>query len=118
MHRLAEFKPYLGGAVWRGTATRLSIVRLELYCDDSKAPEIALLNLGVDFDSASESGGADETDLTLVVNEKNATLGDWVTIHLRILDTDDLRGALKPDGRGRTWRGDTAALTKLLEMER
>ena len=44
MGRLAEFRPHLTGAVWRGTATRLSNVHLQLYCDDSKATEIALLN--------------------------------------------------------------------------
>ena len=32
MERLAEFRPHLAGAVWRGTATRLSPVRLDLYC--------------------------------------------------------------------------------------
>ena len=36
MERLAEFRPHLTGAVWRGTATRLNDVHLELYCDDSK----------------------------------------------------------------------------------
>jgi len=115
MHRLSEFRPHLSGAVWRGTATRHSIVRLELYCDDPKAPEIALLNLGVDYESASESDGAGEPVLTLVGAERHAELRDWVTIHLRILDTDDLRGALKPDSRGQTWRGDATALAKLLE---
>ena len=34
MLRLAEFRPYVGGAVWRGTATRWSAVHLDLYCDD------------------------------------------------------------------------------------
>jgi hypothetical protein len=53
--------------------------------------------------------------LTLVVTERNAELRDWVTIHLQILDADDLRGALKPDARGQAWRGDAAALAKLLE---
>jgi len=37
MERLAEFRPHLTGAIWRGTATRLSSVHLHLYCDDSKA---------------------------------------------------------------------------------
>ncbi|MFX8110555.1 hypothetical protein ABTK99_19830, partial [Acinetobacter baumannii] len=52
MDRLAEFRPHLTGAVWRGTATRLSNVHLQLYCDDSKAAEIALLNRGLSFDVA------------------------------------------------------------------
>jgi hypothetical protein len=30
-------------------------------------------------------------------------------------DLDDLRGALKPDANGRSWRGDTNALRRLLE---
>lgn len=41
MERLAEFRPHLSGAVWRGTATRLSAVHLDLYCDDEKAIEIS-----------------------------------------------------------------------------
>jgi hypothetical protein len=39
MQRLAEFRPHLTGAVWRGTATRLSAVHIQLYCDDSKSAE-------------------------------------------------------------------------------
>ncbi len=56
MERLAEFRPHLTGAVWRGTATRLDNVHLQLYCDDSKAAEIALINAGVDYDVDSRPG--------------------------------------------------------------
>jgi hypothetical protein len=35
-------------------------------------------------------------------------------VHLHVLDHDDLRGALKPDARGRTQRGDLAALRALM----
>jgi hypothetical protein len=52
-----------------------------------------------------------------VLGEHSAALDDWITIHLNILDLDDLRGALKPDARGRTWRGDAAALQRLLEED-
>jgi len=117
MLRLAEFRPHLGGAVWRGTATRQSVVRLDLYCDDTKAPEFALLNRGIDYETVSEPLGRGEHSLTLVISERNAALGDWVTLHLNVLDLDDLRGALKPDARGQTWRGDAAALQRLLEQE-
>jgi hypothetical protein len=34
MGRLAAFRPHLYGAVWRGTATRLSPVLIDLFCDD------------------------------------------------------------------------------------
>jgi len=117
MLRLAEFRPHVGGAVWRGTATRQSIVRIDLYCEDTKAPELALLDRGIDYETVSEPLGRGEHSLTLVVDERSAELGDWITIHLNVLDLDDLRGALKPDARGQTWRGDAAALRRLLEEE-
>jgi hypothetical protein len=114
MARLAEFRPHLGGAVWRGTATRLSAVHLDLYCDDAKAAEIALLNQGVRYEiDMLEQGGAPVDVLT--VSSPSRTLGMPVTVHLIVRDHDDLRGALKPDARGRTWRGDLIALRRLTE---
>ena len=115
MLRLSEFRPYVSGAVWRGTATRQSIIAIDLYCDDIKGPEIALLNRGVDYETASAPDGRGEHALTLILSERHPGLNDWLTIHLNILDLDELRGALKPDARGRTWRGDARALQKLLE---
>jgi hypothetical protein len=111
MQRLAEFRPHLGGAVWRGTATRLSAIHIDLYCDDPKSAEIALINLGVAYDVA---GGEGELSY-LSLAEHCPTLGDRVTLHLAVRDLDEQRGALKPDARGRSWRGDIAALRRLLE---
>lgn len=114
MERLAEFRPHLSGAVWRGTATRESAVRIDLYCDDSKAAEIALLNMGIDHDvHVLEAGHAAARDV-LSVSSPSRALGQPVTVHLIVNDHDDLRGALKPDDRGRTWRGDLAGLKKLM----
>jgi hypothetical protein len=113
MTRLGEFRPHLAGAVWRGTATRLSAIHIELYADDPKSPEIALLNLGIAYDTGGvQRNGAADTVLTLAA--RCAALNDMVTVHLTVLDWSALRGALKPDSRGRTWRGDTAALKRLL----
>lgn len=114
MERLAEFRPHLTGAVWRGTATRLNDVHLQLYCDDSKSTEIELINRGIDYDVGSTSGprGQDVDVITLATN--SAELGERVLVHLTILDHDDLRGALKGDSRGRPERGDLAALQRLL----
>lgn len=111
MQRLAEFRPHLTGAAWRGTATRLSAVHLDLYCDDGKAAEIALLNCGVRFD-VEGAGTPEETVLT--ISAPCRELGEPVTVHLHVLDHDALRGALKPDARGQTWRGDLGALDGLL----
>lgn len=114
MERLAEYRPHLTGAVWRGTATRLNDVHLQLYCDDSKSTEIALINRGIDYDVGSTSGprGQDVDVITLAAN--SAELGERVLVHLTILDHDDLRGALKADARGRPERGDMAALQRLM----
>ena len=112
MQRLAEFRPHLSGAVWRGTATRLSSVHIDLYCDDPKAAEIALINLGIDYDAS----GDDELHY-LSVAERCPRLNDRVTLHLAVRDRDDQRGALKPDARGRSWRGDAAALQRLLGID-
>lgn len=112
MQRLAEFRPHLGGAVWRGTATRLSDLHIDLYCDDPKAAEIALINQGVAYDNSGDDAAP---CLSLAVD--CPPLGERVMLHLAVRDLDDLRGALKPDARGRTWRGDSAALRRLLEAD-
>jgi hypothetical protein len=120
MQRLAEFRPHLSGAVWRGTATRLSTIHLDLYCDDPKAAEIMLINAGVDYDSGSiarPGGRSGEPLHVLSLSAPNRALGEPVTVHLILHDTDDQRGALKPDARGRNWRGDLTALQKLLARE-
>jgi len=114
MDRLAEFRPHLTGAVWRGTATRLNDIHLQLYCDDSKSTEISLLNQGLEYDVGSVPGprghSVDRLSMTIPCRALNEPIG----LHLTILDADDLRGALKPDARGRTERGDLTALTRLL----
>ncbi len=115
MDRLAEFRPHVSGAVWRGTATRLASVHLDLYCDDPKAAEITLINAGVNYDVGSLGRPGREPLSVLTVSERSRTLGEPVTLHLLLHDLDDQRGALKPDARGRSWRGDLAALRRLME---
>jgi len=115
MQRLAEFRPHLAGAVWRGTATRQSAVLIDLYCDDPKAAEIALINAGEPYDSGAVSRPGNEPLNVLTVATASRALGEPVTVHLSLHDHDDQRGALKPDARGRSWRGDLAAVQDLLK---
>jgi hypothetical protein len=114
MERLAEFRPHLAGAVWRGTATRLSAIHLQLFCDDSKAAELALINRRVDYDVGSAPGPRGRPVDVLSLASPSAALGEPVTVHLSVLDHDDLRGALKPDARGRAPIGDLAALRRVV----
>ena len=109
MQRLATFRPYLSGGVWRGTATRLSAVHIDLYCDDPKSAPIALLNMGLVHQVDSLDNGDDPVTV-LTVATLSPALGDSVTVHLFVRDADELRGALKPDSRGQTWRGNSQAL--------
>lgn len=117
MERLAEFRPHLAGAVWRGTATRLNNIHLELFCDDSKAAELALIDRRVDYEVGSRPGPRNALVDVLSVAHTSAALGERVTVHLSVLDHDDLRGALKPDAGGRSQRGDLAALRKRMASE-
>ncbi len=117
MERLAEFRPYLCGAVWRGTATRLSNIHLQLFCDDSKSAEIALLNWRVDYEVGSITGPRGQPIDVLTLATPCKALGESVTVALSILDFDDVRGALKPDAKGRSERGDLGALRKLLKED-
>jgi hypothetical protein len=117
MQRLAEFRPHLSGAVWRGTATRLSAIHIDLYADDAKAPEIALINQGIDYDTAEVAGAGrrGEPLSVLSLSARCAELNERITLHLTVHDHDDLRGALVPDAAGRGWRGDARALALLIE---
>lgn len=117
MERLAAQRPHLAGAVWRGTATRMSNVRIELYCDDPKAAELQLLDLGVPYEVDTLDPGGPRPRDVLTVSSPCRELGERVTVHLLLHDYDELRGALKPDARGRTWRGDLPALHRRLQEE-
>ena len=110
MERLGQFRPHLAGAVWRGTATRLSSIAIDLYCDDSKSAEIALIDMRVDYDVTSIDGPRGRVLDVLNVQVPSAALGTMVHVALTVRDYDDLRGALHRDGRGRSDRGDLAAL--------
>ena len=115
MQRLAEFRPHLKGAVWRGTATRLSSVHIELYCDDSKSAELGLLDRGIDFDIGSVDGPRNRPVDVLRASSMSRALGEEVTVFLTVLDHDDLRGGLRPDASGQTPRGDLSALQQRME---
>ena len=117
MTRLAPFRPHLAGAVWRGTATARSAIQIDLYCDDPKGAEIELVNLGVDYDSGAITRPRAEPLPVLSVAARHPELRQAVTLHLLVRDLDEQRGALKPDTRGRSWRGDAAALDRLLAAQ-
>ena len=115
MERLAEFRPHLGGAVWHGTATRRSDIFVQLFCDDPKSAEIALIEHQVDYTPRTVTGFHGESVEALSLSSMSPELGETIGVHLLVYDHDDLRGALKPDTKGRTPRGNLAAVRALVE---
>lgn len=115
MDRLADFRPYVAGAVWGGTATRLSDIYLQLFCDDPKSAEIALIDHRVDYDARTitgfQGGEVDALSMSCLCPGLNESVG----VHLMIYDHDDLKGALREDSRGRTLRGSAAALRQRMQ---
>jgi len=114
MERMAEFRPHLGGAVWHGTATRTSDIYLQLFCDDCKSAEIALIDHRVDYVPRTVTGFHGESVEALSVHAFCPGLNEEVGVHLLVYDRDDVRGALKPDTQGRVPRGDWKAVQRLL----
>ena len=118
MERMVAFRPYLGGAVWHGTATRLSDIYIQLFCDDSKSAEIALIDHRVSYVPRSVMGFHGESVEALSVHAFSPELKEEVGVHLLVYDLDDVRGALRPDAKGRTPRGDLTAVRRLLHDDR
>ena len=114
MQRMAEFRPFLGGAVWRGTATRLSDIYIQLFCDDPKSAEIALIEHQVDYEPRTVTGFTGNSVEALSIRSLCKPLQETVGVHLMVYDHDDLRGALRPDARGQSPRGDLASVARLL----
>ena len=108
MDRLQAFRPHVGGAVWHGIATRHSDIYMQLFCDDPKAPEWALLDHRVEYHPGTVNGWRGEPVEALTLRVRSEALAQWVLVHLMVHEHDDLRGALKPDPQGRKPRGDAA----------
>lgn len=115
MERMAGFRPHLAAAVWRGTATRRSDIHIDLFCDDSKSAEIALIDFRVTYEPRTVTGLRGDAVETLSVHDFCIGLNEMVGVHLLVYDHDDLRGALRLDAKGRPPRGDLAAVRRLVQ---
>lgn len=114
MDRLAEFRPHVCGAIWNGTATRRSDIHLQLFCDDAKAAELALINHGVRYAAQSMPGVRGATIEVLSFSAHCRELAEDIGIHLMVRDYDDLRGTLKGRSGKPQPMGDREALNERL----
>jgi hypothetical protein len=106
MEKLAPFRPYLTGAVWKGVVAEHAPIHLQLFHDNPKDVEIELLNRGVSF----EVGTMPSFRQASVDVE---TISFWYRrepVLLSLYAEDDLRGALRAATGDLPQRGDRAAL--------
>ena len=111
MDQLADFRPYLTGAVLNGTAGEHDDIHLQLFADSAKEVEIFLLNRNVNIEISEtphfKGGRHDPVETVSFMWHKE-------TIHAELYDFHDLRGALKSRADGRLQRADAAGLRALM----
>ncbi|MEI7445583.1 MAG: hypothetical protein WCK28_11885 [Burkholderiales bacterium] len=109
MHELADCRPHLTGAVWKGIVSEHAPIHLQLFVDDVKDVEIRLLNDGLDFEVGEvphfrgDGGRGDVEALTMIWRGE--------PVMLSLYPQDDLRGALRGVPAE---RGDAAGVERLL----
>ncbi len=109
MERLAEFSPYLTGAVLNGTAGEHSDIHLHLFADNSKDVAVFLLNANIDY-HVSESPHFRSPDRGV---ETLSFLWKREGVHLALYDRDDLRGG----SQKRIERADLNAVRALIQPD-
>ena len=112
MRLLERFRPYLAGAVLRGTAGRYSDIDLQLFTDDGKAVELFLLSRNIEYDISDQRHYAGDQARAVSVLKV-----DWqgVPVNLAIYSLKEERGTLKTTLAGRPIeRAGIQAVTQLL----
>ena len=117
MQRFEAFSPLLGGAVWRGTATRLSDLYLQLFADDPKAVELELINADVPYAVSRVTGLHGRPVEALSLHVWCEGLQEEVGLHLLVNDMLAQRGSLRGDEQGIKLRGTLAQLRALMQQE-
>jgi hypothetical protein len=112
MRLLERFRPYLAGAVLKGTAGRYSDIDLQLFTDDGKAVELFLLSHSIAYDISDQRHFAGDQERAVSVLKV-----DWqgVPVNLAIYTLKEERGILRTTLAGRPIeRAGIQAVTQLL----
>lgn len=113
MDALAEFKPYLTGAVLNGTAGEHDDIHLQLFAESAKEVQIFLLGKNVDIEISEtphfKGARFDPVETVSFMWHKEG-------VHAELYELNDLRGALKARADGRVLRADAQALRVLMEQ--
>jgi hypothetical protein len=109
MQRLADYRPYLTGAVWKGIVAEHAPIHLQLFHDDVKDVAIRLLDDRIEF----EVGEVPHFRGDGARGPVEALMTTWrgEPVMLSLYPQDDLRGALRGVPAE---RGDAADVERLL----
>ena len=108
MQDLAQFNPYLTGAVLNGTAGAHSELHLQLFTDNPKDVAVFLLNKNVNFDVSEAPRSKHRSNRDAI--ETLSFMWHNEGVHLAIYGPDDLRGSNK----AKSERANLAALQALI----
>ena len=112
MQALVQFRPYLTGAVLKGTAGRYADIDLQLFTDDGKALELYLLERNIPYETSAHRHYAGDQVRAVAILQM-----DWedTPVNLAIFTTNDERSALKTSAAGRPMaRAGIAAVSALV----
>ena len=111
MQQLAQFRPYLTGAVLNGTAGEHDDVHLQLFADSAKDVLMFLLDRDptVEIAATAHFKGHRHDPVETV-----SFFWRKQQVHAELYEMNDLRGALKPRPDGRVQRADLNAVRAVL----
>jgi hypothetical protein len=116
MRHLSAFEPMLTGSVWKGIVAEHVPIHIQVFADNSKEVQFALLNLRIEYDSI-------ETKHFRTGSVVDALTFHWKNepIMISLYAFDDLRGAVKERISGGTLEGkpvraNLKAVEQLLEQ--
>ena len=111
MQQLAQFRPYLTGAVLNGTAGEHDDVHLQLFADSAKDVLMFLLDrdASVEIAATAHFKGPRHDPVETV-----SFFWRKQQVHAELYEMNDLRGALKPRPDGRAQRADLNAVRAVL----
>jgi hypothetical protein len=123
LERLAAFNPLVTGAAWKGVVAEHAHLHIEVFTDDTKEVEFALLNQGVEYESVDVAhlNGRDMTEALAITQHGKVQRGAPapIPIQISLYHVDDLRGALNKGIHktlGCALRGNAIQLAALVEQ--
>ncbi|MDL2284512.1 hypothetical protein LJC19_05150 [Oxalobacter sp. OttesenSCG-928-P03] len=112
MHELAQFQPYITGAVLNGTAGEHSDIHLQLFAESAKDVEIFLLNKNIDISVTESPGYRGKTQAVETIH----FYYESEIFHLAVYNPDDMRKMVRAMDT-QAERADIGELERLIEQQ-